>query len=111
MIDSLCALSRAYAEHVGLPEPSADLRSEMSRRLSLWPVWARLGAGLMAWSLCWVAPAALLGRLRCFEGLAPHDKEVLLERLQQARSPLLRAAFLMVKTLVLGACYSARAHQ
>ena len=111
MIDSLCAVSRAYAEHVGLPKPPADLRSEMSRRLALWPAWARLGAGFMAWNLRWLAPVALLGCMRRFESLSPEDKEALLERLQQTRSPFLRAAFLMVKTLVLGVCYSARAHE
>lgn len=109
MIDSLCALSRVYAEHVGLPKPSGGLRGEVSRRLAIWPFWARWGAGLAAWCVRWIAPAALLGRARSFDGLVPEDREALLERLQRMNSPFLRGAFLLVKSQVLGVCYSARA--
>ena len=105
---SLLALCRTYAAHVGLPEPEGGFGAEAERRMSWWPVWARLGAPLIAAAVRWGAPLLLLGRPRRLDSLSADEKEAVFARLQQARWPLVRGAFLMVKTVVLGSCYGLR---
>ncbi|MFI5363860.1 MAG: hypothetical protein ACHQ49_18005 [Elusimicrobiota bacterium] len=108
MMTNLSALCRAYAAHVGLPEPRLGFAVEAERRLGMWPAWARAAALLIAAALRWLAPLLLLGRARPFDALAPDDKEALLAQLQESRWPPMRGAFLMVKTLILGTCYGER---
>lgn len=108
MRGNLRALCRAYAAHVGLPEPAAGFAAEVDRRLYWWPAWARLSAVLTAAAVRWLAPLLLLGRPRRFDALSPDDMEAVLARLQQSRWPAARGAFLMVKTVVLGTCYGLR---
>ena len=105
MTTSLCALCVSYAEHVGLPRAPEKLREEISRRLSLYPVWARLGAGFSALCIFWLYPALMLRRFKRFSALSPDEKERLLSRLQRASLPFFRGAFLLVKPIILGACY------
>ena len=104
-MSDLAELCRAYAAHVGLPSPPKGFEDEVERRLSLWPSWARLGARGSAAAVRRLAPLALLGRPCSFERLDESGKEALLTRLQRARWPPARGAFLMVKTIVLGSCY------
>lgn len=108
---SVEALCRAYAEHVGLPEPPGGFGAEASRRLAARPAWARAGAGAAAFAVLWLAPLAVLGRVRSFRGLSAEEKEELLRRLQHARSPYARGFFLLVKPVVLGTCYGFRAER
>lgn len=108
MKGNLRALCRAYAAHVGLPESPDGFASEVDRRLSRWPAWARLGAVSAAAAVRWLAPLILVGRPRRFDALSSDEKEAVLARLQRARWPAARGAFLMVKTVVLGTCYGMR---
>lgn len=108
MSSDVRALCRSYAAHAGLPEPEGGFEKEAARRLSLWPLWARLGARMTASAVRWLAPLLLLARPSSFDALAPDEKDAVLERLQQARLPAARGAFLMIKTIVLGTCYGNR---
>lgn len=95
-VERLCG---AYASHVGLPAPPAGFRAESARRLASRPAWARAAARTVAFALV---------RLARFESLPSERKERLLASLQNARSPLVRGAFLAVKPVVLGTCYWGR---
>jgi hypothetical protein len=108
MTTRMTVLCRSYAAHVGLREPRNGFAAEAERRLSLWPAWARLAAGFKAAAMRWLAPFFLLARPRRFESLSPDDMEAVLARLQRARWPAFRGAFLMVKTIMLGTCYGLR---
>ncbi len=104
-MSALEAVAAAYADHVGVPRPSA---AALRERIAPWPAWARASVRASAWALRWLAPAALLRRPRRFEELSQGDAERLLLRLQGLRAPAARGAFLTVKAAVLGCCYGAR---
>ncbi len=104
-MSSLQALCSSYAVHAGLRAPHANIPAELRRRLALWPLWARLLVRPCAFAMRWAAPLLLTGRVCRFEDLTPADKDALLTRLQGARRPLLRGAFLLVKSAVLTTCY------
>lgn len=105
MTRALRALCVAYADHVGLAEPGEGFKSAVEAQIASWPAWARWGAELSAAAVLWAAPMLLAGRARAFGSLSCEDKERVLTRLQQLRQPALRGAFLLVKPIVLGACY------
>ncbi len=103
-MSSLAAFARAYADHVGCPAPERGFETELAERLAAWPAWARLGARAAAFAVRRLAPLLLLRRAAPFEALRAEEREALLTRLQNLRSPLARAAFLLVKTPVLLCC-------
>ena len=107
-MSALAAFARAYAAHAGLAEPARGFEAELEERLALWPAWARLASAPCALAARWLAPLLLLGRPARFEALDADGKEALLARLQDARAPLLRGAFLLVKTPVLSVCGAPR---
>lgn len=108
-MSALSDFARAYAAHAGWPEPPRGFEAELAARLAAWPAWARAAAGPCAFAARRLAPLFLLGRAAAFEALTPDEKDALLTRLQDARAPLLRGAFMLVKAPVLGACFGPRA--
>ncbi|MDE2489541.1 MAG: hypothetical protein KGM24_01750 [Elusimicrobia bacterium] len=107
-MSALGDFARAYAAHAGLPEPEIGFEAELAARQAPLPLWARLSAGPCALAARWLAPLVFLGRPARFDDLEPANKDALLARLQFARAPLLRGAFLLIKIPVLGACYASR---
>jgi hypothetical protein len=98
-------LLAAYARHAGGKVSEPELRRQLERRLSFFPLWTRLYMAAAAAFVRYGAPLLLLKTARAFERLSESEKEECLVRLQRDGRLPVRPLFLGIKSLLLACCY------